>query len=158
MNAIVLYDSQYGNTERIAQAIANALSQAGQARAVRVAETSPGELAGVDLLVVGSPTQGWQPTKAIQAFLKHISPGSWSGLATAAFDTRFRAPRLFTGSAARGIAKSLRQKGCSLLLPAESFFIKGTEGPLQDGELDRAANWAGLVHQAYQGASGKGRQ
>ena len=158
MHAIVLYDSQYGNTERIAQAIANTLSQAGQARAVRVAETNPGELTGVDLLVVGCPTQGWRPTKAIQSFLEHVPDGSWSGLAAAAFDTRFRSPRLFTGSAARRIAQSLQQKGCSLLLPAESFFVKGTEGPLHDGELERAANWAILVHQAYQGASGKGRQ
>jgi len=158
MHAIVLYDSQYGNTERIAQAIADALGQFGTARAVRVAKESPCNLEGVDLLVMGGPTQGWRPTKAIQSFLEHVPDGSWSGLAAAAFDTRFRSPRLLTGSAARRIFKSLRIKGCSLLLPAESFFVKGTEGPLHDGELERAASWATLVYQAYQGAAGKGRQ
>jgi flavodoxin len=156
VNAIVLYDSQYGNTERIAQAIADALGQYGQARAVRVAETNPGELAEVDLLVVGCPTQGWRPTTAILSFLEHIQDGSWSGLAAAAFDTRFRGPRLLTGSAARRIAQSLQKKGCSLLLPAESFFIKGTEGPLQDGEIERAAAWARLVRQKYESMPGKG--
>jgi flavodoxin len=156
MNALVIYDSQYGNTERIAQAIADTLSQAGQARAVRVDKESPCSLEGVDLLIMGSPTQGWRPTKAIQSFLGHISPGDWSGLAAASFDTRFRGPRLFTGSAARGIFKSLRIKGCSLLLPAESFFIKGTEGPLQDGEIERAATWARLVREKYESVSGKG--
>jgi len=154
MHTIVLYDSQYGNTERIAQAIADALGQYGQARAVRVAETNPGELAEVDLLVVGCPTQGWRPTKAILSFLEHIQDGSWSSLPAASFDTRLRG--WFAGSAARGIAKSLNRKGCALLLPAESFFVKGTEGPLQDGEIERAANWARLVREKYESVSGKG--
>jgi len=61
-----------------------------------------------------------------------------------------------TGSAARRIAQSLQKKGCSLLLPAESFFIKGTEGPLQDGEIERAAAWARLVRQKYESMPGKG--
>ena len=155
MKAIVIYDSQYGNTERIAQAIADALSQFGPARAVRVAKESSGSLEGIDLLLMGCPTQGWRPTLAIQSFLEQVPEGSWSGLAAAAFDTRFRAPRLFTGSAAGRIAQSLQQKGCSLLLPAESFFVKGTPGPLLDGELERAANWARLVREKYESVSEK---
>jgi len=158
MNALVLYDSQYGNTERIAQAIADALGPGGQARAVRVAKETPCSLEGIDLLIMGCPTQGWRPTLAIQSFLEHVEDGAWSGLAAAAFDTRFRGPRLLTGSAAQRIAQSLQKKGCSLLLPAESFFVKGTEGPLQDGEIERPAKWAGLVHQAYQGAAGEVRK
>jgi len=155
MNALVIYDSQYGNTERIAQAIADTLSQFGPARAVRVTKETPCSLGEVDLLIMGCPTQGWRPTKAIQSFLEHVEDGSWSGLAAAAFDTRFHGPRPLTGSAARRIAQSLQQKGCSLLLPAESFFIKGTEGPLQDGEIERAANWARLVREKYESVSGK---
>jgi len=156
VNALVIYDSQYGNTERIAQAIADALGPGGQGRAVRVSKISPCDMEGVDLLIMGCPTQGWRPTLAIQSFLKHVQDGSWSGLAAAAFDTRFRGPRLLTGSAARRIAQSLQKKGCSLLLPAESFFVKGTEGPLQDGEIERAAAWARLVRQKYESMPGKG--
>ncbi len=155
MHTLVLYDSQHGNTERIAQAIADALGQFGPARAVRVAKESSGSLEGIDLLLMGCPTQGWRPTLAIQSFLEHVPDGSWSGLAAAAFDTRFRGPRPLTGSAARRIAQSLQQKGCALLLPAESFFVKGTQGPLQDGEIERAANWARLVREKYESVSGE---
>jgi hypothetical protein len=64
------------------------------------------------------------------------------GLAGACFDTRFRLPRFMTGSAAKVMAEKLREKGVSLLAEPESFFVKGTEGPLRDGELERASTWA----------------
>ena len=60
----------------------------------------------------------------------------------AAFDTRFDKPAFLTGSAAKGIAKRLRQRGFELVAEPESFFVLGTEGPLKDGELERAAAWA----------------
>jgi flavodoxin len=142
MNALVLYDSQYGDTERIAQAIADTLGEFGEARALRLDPTQPVELQGVDVFIVGCPTQGWRPTPAIQSFLEEASSEELRGLAIACFDTRFRLPRLMTGSAARVIARKLQEKGVSLLAPPESFFVKGMQGPLHDGELDRASMWA----------------
>src|SRR5512139_452433 len=126
MNALVVYDSQFGNTEQIARTIAGALGQTGQARAVRVDNADPGDLQGVDLLVVGSPTQGWKPTAAMQTFLDRIPSGALTGRSAGSFDTRYRG--FFAGSAARGMAKSLGKQGYSLPLPAESFFVKGKEG------------------------------
>jgi flavodoxin len=142
MNALVLYDSQYGDTERIAQAIADALGEFGEARAVRLNPAQPIELQGVDVFIVGCPTQGWRPTPAIQSFLEGTSSEELRGLAGACFDTRFRLPRFMTGSAARVMARKLREKGVSLLAEPESFFVKGTEGPLREGELQRASTWA----------------
>lgn len=49
------------------------------------------------------------------------------------------------GYAAKPIAKKLIKKGGKLLIPPEGFFVKDSEGPLKAGELERAANWAGLV-------------
>ena len=142
MNALVLYDSQYGDTERIAQAIANAFGEFGEARAVRLDPGQPVELQGLDLFILGCPTQGWRPTPAIQSFLEEASSEELGGLAGACFDTRFRLPRFMTGSAARVMAARLREKGVSLLVEPESFFVKGTEGPLREGEIERASTWA----------------
>jgi flavodoxin len=142
MNTLVLYDSQYGDTQRIAQGIADKLAEFGEARAVRLDPRQPVELQGVEVFIVGCPTQGWRPTPAIQSFLEEVSFEELRGLAVACFDTRFRLPRLMTGSAAHVMAAKLREKGVSLLAEPESFFVKGTEGPLRDGELERASMWA----------------
>ena len=73
----------------------------------------------------------------------------------AAFDTRFDKPAAFTGSAARGIARRLRHHGYHLAVEPESFFVEDAEGPLADGEVDRARAWgstlAGMVAPAGEG-------
>jgi len=145
MNALVVYDSTFGSTERIAGAIADSLEERGSVRLLRVAKAQPVDLEGIDLLVLGCPTQRHKPTAAVQAFLASIPRGILGGMRAAAFDTRYRKPRLLTGSAARAIAKRLRKAGASLLLPPESFFIAAREGPLEEGELERAADWAHQV-------------
>jgi flavodoxin len=145
MNALVLYDSQYGNTERIARAIADTLREFGEVRTVLVNHEHAAELRGVDLLVVGCPTQGWGPTPAMLSFLEGISSEELHGPALACFDTRFKLPRWMTGSATKVMAEKLQEKGISLLVPPESFFVKGKEGPLRGGELDRAAAWAQML-------------
>ena len=142
MNAFVVYDSLFGNTERIAQAIADTLRAFGQVRAVRVEPAQPVELQGVDLLILGCPTQAFRATPTMQSFLEKVSYQSLSGLAVACFDTRVRGP---FGSAARAMARKLQMMGVSLLLPPESFFVKGMQGPLRSGELDRAATWARML-------------
>jgi len=63
-----------------------------------------------------------------------------------------------TGSAARVMARTLQEKGVSLLLPLESFFVKGTQGPLRDGELDRAAAWARMLIKVVEAPSPEARQ
>ena len=88
MRTLVVYDSVFGNTERIALAVRASLLSAGDATAVRAAEYKPGDLSGVDFLVVGSPTRAFSPTKAVTSFLKGLPEGALRGVKTAAFDTR----------------------------------------------------------------------
>lgn len=145
MDILVVYDSQYGNTERIARAIADTAQAAGRVRLVRVAPDQPVDIGGADVLIVGSPTQGWRPTSAMQSFLATLGSAMPTGMAVACFDTRFAKPRWLTGSAARALAKMLRSAGASLVVPPESFFVSGTEGPLVAGELDRAAGWTWAI-------------
>ena len=143
MNTVVVYDSQYGNTERIAQAIADTLRAFGQAQAVRVDPAHLVSFQGVDLLIVGSPTQGFRPTLAMQFLLGNVSYQSLRGLAVACFDTRFRGA-LWKSSAAPRMARQLRTLGVEPIVPPESFFVKAMkqEGPLLAGEVERAATWA----------------
>ena len=146
MNTLVVYDSRYGNTERIAQAIAGALRAFGQAQAIRVDPAHPVSFQGVDLFIVGSPTQGFRPTLAMQFLLGNISYQSLSGLAVACFDTRF-CGSLWKSSAAPRMARQLRALGVEPVVPPESFFVKAMkkEGPLLVGEVERAATWARML-------------
>jgi flavodoxin len=146
MNTLVFYDSQYGNTERIAQTIADTLRAFGQAQAVHVAQALQVSFQGLDLLILGCPTQGFRPTPAMQSFLGTVPFQSLSGLTVACFDTRFRG-RLWKSSAAPRMARQLRTMGVERIVPPESFFVKAMkkEGPLLAGEVERAATWARML-------------
>lgn len=151
MNTLVVYDLQYGNTKRIAQVIADTLRTSGQAQAIRVDPDRSFKFQGVDLLILGCPTQGFRPTLAMQSFLGTVSYQSLSGLAVACFDTRFRG-RFWKSSAAPRMDRQLRTMGVKPLAPPESFFVKAMkkEGPLEALEVERAATWALGVHQQYE--------
>jgi flavodoxin len=142
MRALVIYDSEYGNTERVAQAVAQALESHAKVQIARASQYGEASWQGVDLLVVGCPTQGWRATQDMQAFLERIPHGALAHTAVAAFDTRFDKPAWLTGSAAKRIVGKLRKSGARVIAPPESFFVSGREGPLADGELSHATAWS----------------
>jgi flavodoxin I len=145
MKVLIVYDSVYGNTEEIAKAIGGAIT--GEVKVLRAGEVDPSELESLDLFIVGSPTQGGRPLQPVQDLLKKIPESSLKGTSVAAFDTRATAKWVaIFGYAAGRIAKNLEKKGGSLVASPEGFFVKGTRGPLKEGELERAAAWAeGIV-------------
>ncbi len=141
MKVLIVYDSVYGNTEQIARAIGEAITN--DVRVLHAREAEPSELQGIDLLIAGAPTQGGRPTQAMQDFLKRVSESDIKGMNVATFDTRISAKWVgIFGYAAGRIAKNLKKKGGALLLDPEPFFVEGTQGPLKEGELERAAAWA----------------
>jgi multimeric flavodoxin WrbA len=129
MKVLVIYDSVFGNTEKIAQAIGAALVPLGNVGVIRVGDVKPEQLAGVELLIVGSPTRGFRPTDAIKSPILRTFV-KWGGYAD------------------KPIAAALVKNGGSLLLPPEGFFVEDSEGPLSAGELERAAAWAKQVAEA----------
>jgi len=150
MKVLIVYDSVYGNTEKIARAIAGALTPSYEVRVLRAGEANPPELESIDLLIVGSPTQGGRPTPAIQDFLNKVQEPALKDINVSAFDTRFSGVKRTLagvfGYAAGRIADSLKRKGGTLIVSPEGFLVKGTKGPLEEGELERAAGWAkGIV-------------
>lgn len=137
MRAMVIYDSLYGNTARIAQAIGEVIPA--DVRSIAEAETTPADL---DLLVIGGPTQGHGVDQPLKEYLARLPDEIVDGVAIAVFDTRLHWPEFLSGSAAKGLAKLLEAKGAHLISPPASFFVDGKEGPLSSGELERSASWA----------------
>jgi flavodoxin len=147
MNTLVVYDTEFGNTQQIAQAIADAIN----GRLVHGREATGQSLDGIELLIVGAPTQAGRPTGAAQAFLNALPAGALKGIDVAAFDTRndyatqgfgLKALMKVIGFAAPKIAKALVAKGGHEVAPPEGFIVLDKEGPLREGELERAAAWA----------------
>jgi flavodoxin len=134
VEALVIYDSTYGNTEKIAQAIGEAIG----GQVLQVGEVDPADLKGFDLLIIGSPTHGGFPTEGIHGLVK--ASLALEGVNVAAFDTRTKTT--IFGYAAPKIAQNLQRTGGTLLAPPEGFLVLGIEGPLMDGELERAVGWA----------------
>lgn len=147
MKTLVVYDSLFGNTEQIARSIATACSAFGPAEAMRVDTTRLTALEGVDVLVIGCPTQGFRATPAIRSFLDRIQGAALRQLHVACFDTRIHMPWPLNGAAAPGMERQLRRRGITPIVPPEGFFVQGREGPLAAGELARAARWAEQIHE-----------
>ncbi len=145
MKTLVVYDSLHGNTKAIAQAIGDALP--GEVEVLQAGEVNPADLKGLGLVIVGSPTHGGWPTEGIQGLLK--ASLALEGVNVAAFDTRTVSfwNRVFRfGYAAPRIARNLEESGANLVAPPEGFVVLGIQGPLKEGERERAAAWAkGLV-------------
>jgi flavodoxin len=152
MKILILYDSMYGNTEKIAQTIGTALT--GDVKVIPVSEANTSDLESLDTLIVGSPTHGARPTPAIQQFIEKLDSDSLTDVKVASFDTRLSVKagnvgiRIIAGLAggfgysAKHIANSLQNKGGDLVKSPEGFIVKGGKGPLVEGELERATSWA----------------
>jgi flavodoxin I len=145
MKAIVVYDSVFGNTEKVAHAISKSID----AKAVSVSRMTPELLSGIELLIVGSPTRAFRPTKNISRFLNRLP--DLKKMKVAAFDTRASLKdansKFLTfmvgifGYAAETMAKKLKSKN-GRLVACEGFFVKDSKGPMKDGEIKRAEKWA----------------
>ncbi len=172
MKALVVYESMYGNTRHIAQAIAEGLQVSIDAQAKPVGDVKAIDVDNAQLVVVGAPTHAWGLSRrrtretAANDIAKHsdqrVSPVAvatgvreWMrGLnlqrscRSAAFDTRLDRPKLFTGSAVRTIERGLVAAGFSIFGEPHSFRVGGTTGPLQFGEIERAREWGEAMGRA----------
>ncbi|HEY4976300.1 MAG TPA: flavodoxin domain-containing protein [Gaiellaceae bacterium] len=139
MKTLVVYDSLYGNTAQVAEAIGAAV--AGESQVLRIGEAKPSELGSFELVIVGAPTQGGRPTEAMRAFLARVP--ALEGVKVAAFDTRLRARWVTVfGYAAGKITEKMESLGATLVTEPEGFIVEGKKGPLAGGELERAGAWA----------------
>lgn len=173
MQALVVYESMFGNTHTVAERIARGL---GDARLVAVGEATAEIVAGADLIVVGGPThvhgmvsgrsrdaarqQAEDPESGLTLDPDAEGPTlrEWfdaltlpAGHRAAAFDTRMHGPAPLTGRASRGIAKRLERHAATLVVPPESFFVE-RDNHLTEGEADRAEAWGASLARALAAA------
>jgi hypothetical protein len=169
MRALVIYESMYGNTHMVADAIVRGLADEGtDAVAISVAAATPEKVVGTDLVVVGGPTHVHSMSRestraaAVENANKpasdlHLDPGAegeglreWfdslpTGIeagtagAAAAFDTRIHRTAALTGRASKGISKRLQHHGYTEVVEPESFFVD--PDVLEPGEEQRAREW-----------------
>lgn len=167
MRALVVYESMFGNTRKIAETVAVGIGEHMPVHLVEVAHAPVTLDPDIQLLVVGGPTHARGMTTAqtrsdaadraegpmvsrgigMRDWLLALRPAAKSTMA-AAFDTRIHAPMVFTGSAARGYLELLDAAGFRLIEPTESFYV-GSRAPQEDalnpGEVDRAGKWGRKV-------------
>jgi flavodoxin len=144
MKTLVVYDSMYGNTEKIGRAIAAAITGEVAVKSAAVVQTC--DLDKIDLLVIGSATQGGRALKPTLTLLDSLTHADKKGLKYAAYDTRIKSnfAKIF-GYAADKISGALTKQGLKLLLKPEGFIVSSSKGPLAAGELERAGTWAKQV-------------
>lgn len=172
MKAFVVFESMFGNTEAIAAAIVEALRGEGAGFDVEVADVTsePVVPPGADLLVLGGPTHAFSMTRpssradAVRQGADHAPvdeglrewidslPADAGHEHVAAFDTKLAGMRHLPGSAAKAAARAVRAHGFDRALDVESFYVEEVEGPLLEGEIERARAWAlDLVKQLVAG-------
>jgi flavodoxin len=155
MLTAVIYDSSFGNTARVAEAIGRGAAMLGDVRILAVDDAN-GRLEQPDLLLVGGPTQHHRMSPGLAAFLEALPRRSLQRVPAASFDTRYRMTAFLTGSAAKEAAGRLRRAGCQLVAPPESFYMEKDVPPkgekrrhalegLEAGELERAEEWGRSV-------------
>lgn len=139
---LIIYDSTYGNTRKIAEAIAETFGA--NATCISI-DNINGISVPCEFIIVGCPVNAWSPTPKIKTFLRQLTPHKLAGISAATFDTRL--DFFFSGDASRKIAKGLRKAGAHVIA-SHAFYVKTMQGPLAEGQIERAKEWAeSLVRQ-----------
>lgn len=153
MKVLIVYESFFGNTEKIAQAIKDGFGP--DAQLAQADQIKQEQLKELDLIIVGSPTRAFRPTEKTKKFLSDIPAGILKGVKATAFDTGFskddtksgflRLMIKMFGYAGKPIATSLQKKGAEVITEPEEFWVTDIKGPLKEGEIERAKGWASKI-------------
>jgi menaquinone-dependent protoporphyrinogen IX oxidase len=149
MKGIVVYDTSYGNTKKIAETIAETLKESGiEVDLFDVKDVKKLSAKDYDFLVLGSPTRFGTMSFAIRGFLGKVKTEEWMNKPFAAFDTenpenieRERDEKK-EWSAAEKISEKLKDKKMNQLLPVLKAAVLGQKGPLKEGEIERTKDYA----------------
>lgn len=134
--AIAIFDSKFGNTEKIAKALSEGMKKEGlDVDCVRIDNVDLDKLADYEMLAFGAPTHGFGISKPMKEFLKKLQNINLRDKRAFAFDTKLRSR--FAGSAAKGIEKQLKKLQMTIIRPYASAIVKGTEGPLEEGAEEK---------------------
>jgi flavodoxin len=151
MNALVVHFSKFGHTQKIANAVADTLADRVDVKTISSDQLTTGQLKEADLVVMGTPTHNMNLPKAVQPVFEKLPKKVLPGTPVAAFDTSYKMSAILARfTAAKRLARMLRKLGGKLILSPETFYVKEREGPLYDGELERAKDWGGKILEQFQ--------
>lgn len=146
MNTLVVYFSKFGHTRMVAESIAEEIGSAGPVRLLSSDQLKASDLENVDLVVMGSPTHRMNLPEAVRSVFEGLPKRILRGKPVAAFDTSYKmSPILARFTAAKKLAHKLRKLGGKQIVKPETFFVVGREGPLYEGEIERAREWSGII-------------
>lgn len=151
MKALVVYYSMFGNTHKVAEAIAAGLQTAagsnGTIAVLNLEQLTAADLGGAELVVMGSPTHRANLPEAVRQALAGLPRRSLRGKAVAAFDTSYKMGAFLSNfTASKKLLQKLRSLGGRRVVSPETFYVlQAHEGPLYEGETERARAWAGTI-------------
>jgi len=155
MNTLVVYFSKFGNTKLVAEAIGDALSRAGNLQVTSSEQLEVADFHGVDLVIMGSPTHKMNLPESVRPLFEQLPKKLLKGKFFAAFDTSYQMSWwLNQFTAGKRLAQKLRKLGGKRIVPPEIFIVTGREGPLAEGELERAKDWANSILTEVKNQSG----
>jgi flavodoxin I len=147
MKILVIYDSFFGNTQKIAEEVKCSLLKKHTVILKNVADVKKTDLKDIDLFVMGSPTRAFNPSENITKFINELSLKTFN---FAVFDTRIGIEDIpwalrfifkIFGYADKRMVRALKSKGGQEILPSKGFLVKDKEGPLKKGELEKVKIW-----------------
>ncbi|MEJ2710806.1 MAG: flavodoxin family protein [Anaerolineales bacterium] len=150
MNALIVYFSKFGNTQMVAEAIAEriaaGLEPEGTVQVISLDSLSAEDLKEKDLVVMGSPTHNMNLPKNVRPVFESLPKRVLKGIPVAAFDTSYKMSWWLNHfTAAKRLSQKQRKLGGKRIVPPETFLVMGREGPLYDGELERSRAWAASI-------------
>lgn len=156
MTSLIVYFSKFGNTRRLAEAMAEPLGRSGAVRVVPIDQLGPTDFDDIDLVVMGTPTHAFSLPQVVAAILKTLPSGILAGKSVAAFDTTVKPWPFRRLRASPKLLRHLTRLGGKPVAQPQTVFVQ-TSNPqktgqidlLLEGELDHARKWAvDLLEQA----------
>jgi len=143
MKCLVVYDTSYGNTKKIAETIAETLKESGiEVDLFYVKDAKKLSAKEYDFLVLGSPTKIGSMSFAVRGFIGRLKGEEWINKPFTAFDTELLDVIEKKGaSAAEKIAETLKDKKLNQIMPVLKTAVLGMRGPLKENEIERTKEY-----------------
>lgn len=153
MKISVIYDSKFGNTQKVAETIKEVVEKKYEVKVIHVTDAKIKDIENADMVIIGSPTHRGNVSEATKVLLNMIPKDSLKGKPFAVFDTSvasygqnifMKGFIKFFGYAAPKMANILKKRGAKIG-SVQSFFVMGMKGPLKEDEIERVKNWASSI-------------
>lgn len=150
MKISVVYDSKFGNTQKIAETIKEVVERGNEVKVIHVTDIKIKDIESPDMVIIGSPTHAGNVSEATKVLLNMIPKDSLKNKPFAVFDTSvasfgqnifMKGIIKFFGYSAPKMANVLKKRGAKIV-SIQSFFVMGMKGPLKEDEIKRVKNWA----------------